>query len=109
MTRADFDALKKAVEDLHHCEASYLSTEHVRESFEGNPVWDGGVSIFAVTGHPAANMCYAWSDDAPGSPASDGRNLYAVLQLEPIKSARDAVMASIAVRCRSETQPRLLA
>lgn len=100
MTRADFDALKKAVEDLHHCEASYLSTEHVKESFEGNPVWDGGVSIFAVTGHPAATMCYAWSDEVP---ESGGRTFYAVLQLEPVRSARDAVRASLVVRCRPET------
>jgi hypothetical protein len=95
MTKADFGEIRKAVEELHGCEANYLSTEHVRESFGGRPVWDGGVSIFAVTGHPAATMCYAWSAEEPGS---NTRSFYAVLHLAPIESARDAVRASLALR-----------
>ena len=98
MTRADFDELKRAVEELHGCEANYLTTQHVRESFEGKPVWDGSVSIFAVVGHPAATMCYAWSAEEPGSAT---RSFYAVLHLAPIESARDAVRASLALRQRT--------
>jgi hypothetical protein len=100
VTRADFEAIKKTIEDLHDCEASYISTQHVRESFGGTTVWDGGVSIFAITGHPAADTCYAWSAEEPGS---DRRHYYAVLHLAPIESARDAVRASLALRHREET------
>lgn len=95
MTKTDFLILKEAIEELHHCEANYISTEHVRESFDGTTVWDGAVSVFGVTGHPAATMCYAWSAEEPGSPA---RAIYAVLRMEPIDSSRDAVRASLALR-----------
>jgi len=95
MTKTDFLILKEAIEELHHCEANYISTEHVRESFEGTAVWDGAVSLFGVTGHPAATMCYAWAVEEPGSVA---RSIYAVLRMEPIDSSRDAVRASLALR-----------
>ena len=98
MTKAAFVALKHAVEELHGCEANYISTEHVRESYEGTVVWDGAVSLFGVTGHPVATMCYAWSTEEPGSPS---RVLYAVLRMEPIGSSRDAVRASLALRQRA--------
>jgi hypothetical protein len=97
MTKADFDTLKRAVEELHRCEANYISTEHVRESFEGTVVWDGLVSLFGVTGHPAATMCYAWSSQEPGSAS---RDVFAVLRMAPIDSSRDAVRASLALRRR---------
>jgi hypothetical protein len=99
-SRADFDQLKGAVEELHRCEASYLSSQHVRESFQGTAVWDGAVSIFAISGHPAATTCYAWSDQKPGS---SHRSYYAVLHLAPIESARDAVRASLALKQRVKT------
>jgi hypothetical protein len=97
MDRSDFDELKRTVEELLACEASYLSTQHVRETFEGTVLWDGAVSIFALTGHPAANTCYGWSDHTP---QSGKRNFYAVLHLAPIESARDAVRASLAIKQR---------
>jgi predicted transcriptional regulator len=95
--RANFDELRRTVEELHSCEATYLSSEHVRESFEGTTVWDGVVSIFAINGHPAAPRCYAWSSE---SVSSGTRSVHAVLHLAPIESARDAVRASLAVKQR---------
>lgn len=97
MDRSDFDEVKRTVEELHGCAASYLSSEHVRESLHDSIVWDGAVSIFALTEHPAATMCYAWADEQAGS---HKRSLYAVLHLAPIESARDAVRASLALRHR---------
>jgi hypothetical protein len=97
LDRSDFDQLKRTVEELHACEASYISTQHVRETFQGTALWDGAVSIFALTGHLAATTCYAWSDHEPGS---GKRNFYAVLHVAPIESARDAVRASLALKQR---------
>ncbi len=95
MTRADFMVLKQAVEALHQCEANYIASEHVRESFAGEVVWDGAVSLFGITGHPAATMCYAWSVQEPGgSPPA----IYAALRMAPIDSSRDAVRASLALK-----------
>ena len=96
-TRTDFDAIRETVEELHECEATYLSTQHVRESLDGTTVWDGAVSIFAVSGHPAANTCYAWSAEESGSAK---RFYYAVLHYAPIESARDAVRTSFALKQR---------
>jgi hypothetical protein len=95
MSRADFIVLKRVVEQLHRCEANYISSEHVRESFEGTVVWDGAVSLFGVSGHPEATMCYAWSAQEPGSTT---RSIYAVLRMAPIDSSRDAVRASLALK-----------
>jgi hypothetical protein len=100
MSRADFLELKQSVEELQGCEANYISTEHVRESFEGTVVWDGMVSLFGIAGHPAATMCYAWSTEEPGS---SSREVYAVLCMAPIESSRDAVRASLAVKHRVRT------
>lgn len=101
LDRSDFDELKRTVEELHACEATYLSTQHVRETFEGAALWDGAVSIFALTGHAAATTCYAWSDQ---DGKSGQRNFYAVLELAPIQSARDAVRASLALKQRTTAE-----
>ena len=99
MTKADFVALKQAVEELHDCEASYVTSQHVRESLAGRPVFDGMVAVFGVAGHPAANTCYGWSAEDPES----GRiRVYAVLHYAPIESSRDAVRASLALKQRTE-------
>ena len=97
VTKADFLILKETIEELHGCEANYISTEHVRESFDGTVVWDGAVSLFGVNGHPAATMCYAWSAQEPGwgNPV-----VYAVLRMAPIDSSRDAVRAALALKQR---------
>jgi hypothetical protein len=93
MTKADFVVLKQAVEELHDCEATYVTSQHVRESLEGRPVWDGMVTVFGVTGHPAADTCYAWSAEDPET----GRiTVHAVLHYAPIQSSRDAVRTVLA-------------
>jgi hypothetical protein len=94
-TRTDFIALKQAVEELHGCEANYITSEHVRESLGDTLLFDGAVSLFGLTGHPGATMCYAWSAQKPGSAAPI---VYAVLRMEPIDSSRDAVRASLAMK-----------
>jgi hypothetical protein len=107
MPHADFMALKEAVEELHGSEANYLSTEHVRESLGETLLFDGAVSLFGLTGHPAATMCYAWSTEGP---ETANRVIYAVLRIPPIDSSRDAVRAALALKgswelaARSRTQ-----
>ena len=88
-------ALKQAVEELHRCEANYISSEHVRESLGDTLVFDGAVSLFGLSRHPAATMCYAWSVQEPGEPAPV---VYAVLRMAPIDSSRDAVRAALALK-----------
>jgi hypothetical protein len=99
MSRADFVALKEAVEKLHGSEANYLSSEHVRESLGDTLLFDGAVSLFGLTDHPAATMCFAWSAEGPDSPE---RTIYAVLRIAPIDSSRDAVRAALALKVSSQ-------
>ena len=95
MSRADFMVLKQSVEELHGCEANYISSEHVRESLGDTLVFDGAVSLFGLSGHPAATMCYAWSAQESGGPTP---MVYAALRMAPIDSSRDAVRASLALK-----------
>jgi hypothetical protein len=95
MTLEDFDAIRAAVEELHGAAATYLSSEHVRESLEGKKVWEGHVAVFGLVGHPAATKCYGWAAEEPGS---SGRTYFAVLHLSPIGCSRDAVRASLALK-----------
>ena len=86
-------SLKQAVEGLHNAKAKYKKKTHVKETFEGQLVWEGDVYIFDLKDHPKAKLAYAWSSPVEGS---DNKRFYAVLHAPPIKSAQDAVRASIA-------------
>jgi len=50
------------------------------------------VQVFALTGHPKATRCYAWSHATEAAK----RRFFAVLQLGPVTDAVTAVRASIA-------------
>jgi hypothetical protein len=95
MSKTEFLELKHAVEELHGCEANYVSNERVRESWGDTLVWDGEVAVFGRTGHPASTMCYAWSAQDVNAKT---RVVYAVLRLPPIQYGRDAVLASLALK-----------
>jgi hypothetical protein len=94
------DRLRRAIRDLHGCESNFVRSEHVRETFEGQGVWEGDVEVFALVGHPRATMAYAWAHETD----EGGRRFVAVLALPPVKTATDAVRASIAADYKS--QPR---
>ena len=89
MTR---EHLRKAIRKMHGVDSSYLRSETVHETFQGQTVWEGVVEVFAIKGHPKAGLAYAWSHETD----EGGRRYVAVLGVDPIKSARDAVRASIA-------------
>jgi hypothetical protein len=84
--------LKRAVERLHHCQASFLEDVAVIEKFGEKTVWSGVVSVFEIKGHPQATKCYAWSSPIEGSTK---RRYFAVLHIPPIDSPEKAVRAAI--------------
>lgn len=84
--------LKRAVERLHHCQASFLEDVAVVEMFGEQTVWSGVVSVFEVKGHPQATKCYSWYSPIGGSTK---RRYYAVLHIPPVDSPGKAVRASI--------------
>lgn len=73
-------------------EPSWIRTDRVHEQHEGETVWIGDVEVFALAGHPQANVAYAWSYET-----DDGkRRTVTVLGIPPIDTATDAVRAAIA-------------
>lgn len=90
-----------AVSDQHGVQATLDHIEGIDERFQGNPVWQGIVHVFRITGHPQAKLAYAWSHSLDGS---DKRRVYTVLGVPPINSARDAVRAAIVAEARSGRQ-----
>jgi hypothetical protein len=88
--------LRKAILKMHGVDSSYLRSEKVHETFRGQTAWEGVVEVFAIKGHPKAGLAYAWSHETD----EGGRRYVAVLGVDPIKSAVDAVRASIAAEHR---------
>ncbi|MHB8772627.1 MAG: hypothetical protein ACYC7J_16660 [Syntrophales bacterium] len=84
--------LKRAVEKLHDCHASYIEDVIVIEKFGADTVWEGIVSVFSVKGHDKADKCYAWSSPIEGSTK---RLFYVILHIPPVDSPEKAVRAAI--------------
>jgi len=77
---------EKAIKATHGAKAKLLARERVEEVFEGEPVWRGEALVFELLDHPSASRCYAWELEG---------EVTAVLGEGPVKSAVDAVRASI--------------
>jgi hypothetical protein len=84
--------LEDTIEKLHHCEARFIDSVSILESFEGKTVWEGVVNIFQVEGHPQTDKCYAWSSPIEGSKK---RRYYTILHMPPVDSPEKAVRAAI--------------
>ena len=97
MTEVTNSELRKAVESQHGGEAHYVQSVPLRETFRGNIVWEGTVSVFYLKNSPTgAERAYAWSCELP-----DGkRRFFAVLHTGPIDSPVAAVRAAIVAEAR---------
>jgi hypothetical protein len=92
MLDTDVNELKLSVESQHGGKATLAQSVPVRETFKGQPVWEGVVHVFDLSGHPKATRAYAWSSPIEGNTK---RRLFAVLHIPPIVSPLDAVRAAI--------------
>jgi hypothetical protein len=92
-------SLRAAVEGMHGGVATLAQSVPVRETFEGQAVWEGVVHVFDLAGHPAAARAYAWSSPIEGS---EKRRFFAVLHTERINSPVEAVRAAIVAEQRSK-------
>jgi hypothetical protein len=91
--------LQNAIASQHGACATFVQTVPVKETFQGQPVWEGVVHVFDLEGHPKATRAYAWSSPIEGS---DKRRFFAVLQLGGIKTPADAVRAAIVAEARGK-------
>jgi hypothetical protein len=96
---AYIEELESIIRKLHQAEPTHVESVPITEKFQGQIVWDGVVEVFDLAGHPTASRVYAWAHDTD-DPENPRRHV-TVLQLHPIKSARDAVRAAIVQEFRS--------
>jgi hypothetical protein len=94
------NALKLAIERMHGGRATWESAAAVREEHGGRVVWEGEVQVYALEGHAQAERAYAWEE--PPEREGAGPRVFAVLAVDPIRTAADAVKASIAARHRGK-------
>ena len=94
----DTDQVRDAVEKMHGGTATLAQTVPVRETFEGQTVWDGVVQVFDLAGNSKATRAYAWSSPIEGSTK---RRFFAVQPTERINSPAEAVRAAIVAEQRS--------
>ena len=83
--------VRQAVELMHGCKAKHEKSIPLVEMFGEATVWEGVVESFAITGHPKATRCYAWSFLDGNEP-----RYIAVLEIPPVISPQTAVRAAIA-------------
>jgi len=94
----DVEHLRQSIERLYDCRASHEKAVPIKETFQGQKVWEGVVHANSLTSHPTAKRAYAWS-----SPIEEleKRKVYAVLELPPVQGAADAVRAAIVAEHKS--------
>jgi hypothetical protein len=98
MPEVEADQLKEAIERMHGGTATLAQSVPVRETFDGKPVWEGVVYVFALVGHAAATCAYAWSSPIE---RSTKRRFFAVLHTARINSPLEAVRAAIVAEHRT--------
>lgn len=94
---AALDQLRDAVQNMHGGVATLAQSVPVRETFNGQTVWEGVVHVFDLAGHPKATRAYAWSSPIEGSTK---RRFFAVLHTDRINSPVEAVRAAIVAEQR---------
>ena len=93
------EELKDVIRRVHGAEATHVESVPVKETFDGNTVWEGVVEVFDLKDHPTAFRAYAWAHDTDDP--KNSRRRVAVLHQHPIKSAQDAVRAAIVQEFRN--------
>src|SRR5215213_5096768 len=101
MTEVEADQLRDAVQKMHGGTATLAQSVPVRETFQGQTIWEGVVHVFDLAGHPTATRAYAWSSPLEGS---DKRRFFAVLHTDRINSPLAAVRAAIVAERRHDRQ-----
>src|SRR5215213_7849822 len=98
MKNVEVEQMRNAVQNMHGGIATLVQAVPVRETFQGQTVWEGVVHVFDLTGHPTATRAYAWPFPAEGS---DQPRYVAVLHTDRINSPLEAVRAAIVAEQRA--------
>jgi hypothetical protein len=91
--------LQDVIRKLHGVESKHLQSVPVKQTFQGNTVWEGIVEVFELVSHPKASRAYDWAHDTDD--AQKPRRHVTVLHIHPTTSATEAVRAAILQEFRS--------
>lgn len=85
---AHIERLRRSVEDVHNCDAIFLTSVDICETIEKGGTWKGEVSIFRIENHPDSIICFAWSESTDDGTCASCR---AVLRRDKIRTPSDAL------------------
>ncbi len=97
VTEVSTKQLGKAILNLHGCDSTWVGAVRVKETLNGETVWEGLVQVFNLIDHPKATVCYAWSQAIDDSTK---RRFVAMLHQEPVTSPGAAVRADTIQQAR---------
>jgi hypothetical protein len=83
--------LRDAIHALHGGKATHIESVPVKETWNGETIWDGIVEVFDLHDHPKAGRVYAW----PHKTDSYQDRHVTVLHLPPVVDPITAVRAAI--------------
>ena len=92
------EELQDVIKKLHGTDAVHVETVPVKETFEGETIWEGEVEVFDLADHPDASRVFAWAYDYEN--ADKPTQHVTVLQIPPATTPENAVRASIVSQYR---------
>jgi hypothetical protein len=102
--KSHIDELKDTIRRLHGVDSSHVETVAVKESFEGETIWEGEVEIFELYDHPETDKLYAWVHEMDD--IDNPERHVTVLHIDPITSPQLAVRAAIIQEYRNGERPK---
>jgi hypothetical protein len=96
------EVLQDVIRKLHGVDSTHRESVPVKETWQGQTIWDGVVEVFDLSGHPKTHRAYAWSHDTD-DPKNPKRHV-TVLHIPPAISPKTAVQASILQEYRNANQ-----
>ena len=91
------EELRETIKKMHGADAVHIESVPVKETFQGQTVWEGIVEVFELHGHPKATHAYAWAHETE----EKLKRHVAVLKIPPVVSPVTAVRAAIAQEFKS--------
>ena len=85
------DHLRDGIHKLHGVKATHVESVPVKETWNGETIWDGVVEVFDLHDHPKTHRVYAWSHKTD----SDEDRHVTVLHVPPVVDPITAVRAAI--------------
>jgi hypothetical protein len=71
----------------------WIEAVPIKETFQGEVLWEGTVQVFSLFGHPTVSCCYAWSHVT--NEKTHKRKFFAVLHQGPVDSPLNAVRSAV--------------